>query len=71
MLINKSSRIASIAMLKRVRLMARFIHDHHLEEFSAWWGEHYEGKAQPEEFVNYWVHNDLENTLVLGRKTRI
>lgn len=60
---------ASRIMLQRVRLMARFISDRHMAEFEAYWREQNVSKAEPSETVNYWAHNDLSNTLVLGRAT--
>lgn len=62
---------ASRVMLARLRLMAMFINERHMPEFEAYWRERMPGKGEPSETVNYWAHNDLENTLVLGRKTQI
>ena len=60
---------ASQVMLQRARLMARFISERHMDEFAEYWRDKYSSKAEPSETVNYWAHNDLENTLVLGRMT--
>ena len=60
---------ASKAMLRRIVLMARFINEHHMDEFCEYWRATYPGKAEPSETVNYWAHGDPVDILVLGRVT--
>lgn len=65
--ISTSQYLASVSLLKRVRLMAEFIHERHAAEFEAYWRDRFRGMAQPQEALNFFRHAGFPSTYYLMR----
>jgi hypothetical protein len=69
---NRTDRVsaegASDNLLRRMTLMARFIGERHMEEFSEYWAQNWPGKATASDFIEYMKRSDIHEKFVLRRK---
>ena len=62
---------ASESMLRRIQLLTRFVNTYYRDEFTVYWEANYPGKAEPQEFLDFFSREGIEQVLILNRAIRI